>query len=270
MRVLCGDRRDGSSRPAGSAPRPVRGRRGGRARRWCRWFFALLVIPSAGRAATVSLKVRLVDSTRSRRQPVDNAGAVVWLEPLDPAPAVEQAFQQQPRRYRLIQRHKRFEPHVLVVPVGSRVDFPNLDPFFHNVFSLFEGKRFDLGLYEAGSTHSVKFDRLGVSYIFCNIHPEMSAVVIAVRTPYYGISNRAGDIRWADVAPGRYRLHVWEERCLPQTLRSQSRDVTISEATSSLGTLSLAESGDWLKAHKNLYGRDYEAPTPPSPLYDQP
>jgi len=65
---------------------------------------------------------------------------------------------------------------VLVVPVGSVVDFPNHDPFFHNVFSLFDGKRFDLGLYEAGATNSVRFDRLGVSFLFCNIHPEMSAV----------------------------------------------------------------------------------------------
>ena len=68
---------------------------------------------------------------------------------------------------------------MLVVPVGSVVAFPNRDPFFHNVFSLFEGKRFDLGLYEAGSTRDVLFDKPGVSYIFCNIHAEMSAVVIA-------------------------------------------------------------------------------------------
>ena len=62
------------------------------------------------------------------------------------------------------------------------------------VFSLFEGKRFDLGLYEAGTTRVVHFDRVGVSYIFCNIHPEMSAVVLALKTPYYGISNAAGKI----------------------------------------------------------------------------
>ena len=76
-----------------------------------------------------------------------------------------------------------FTPHILVVPVGSVVRFPNADPFFHNVFSLFDGKRFDLGLYEAGSTKEVTFSREGLSYIFCNIHPEMSAVVISLSTP---------------------------------------------------------------------------------------
>ena len=66
---------------------------------------------------------------------------------------------------------------------GSSVEFPNRDPWFHNVFSLFNGKRFDLGLYEAGSTRTVHFDREGISFIFCNIHPEMSAVIVVLRTP---------------------------------------------------------------------------------------
>ena len=91
---------------------------------------------------------------------------------------------------RLVQKNKSFEPHILVVPAGSMVEFPNRDPFFHNVFSLFEGKRFDLGLYEAGTSRMVRFDRPGISYIFCNIHPEMSAVVITMATPLYAISNR--------------------------------------------------------------------------------
>jgi len=92
--------------------------------------------------------------------------------------------------YRLIQKDKMFTPHLLVVPIGSQVEFPNQDPFFHNVFSLFNGKRFDLGLYESGTSRSVRFDREGVSYIFCNIHPEMGAIVLALNTPYYGISGR--------------------------------------------------------------------------------
>ena len=80
----------------------------------------------------------------------------------------------------LRQKNKAFEPHLLVVTIGSNVEFPNDDPWFHNVFSLFNGKRFDLGLYEAGTTRTVHFEREGVSYIFCNIHPEMSAVVVVL------------------------------------------------------------------------------------------
>ena len=110
-----------------------------------------------------------------------------------------------------VQHNKEFTPHLLVVPVGSSVDFPNHDPFYHNVFSLFNGKRFDLGLYESGSNRSVRFDHEGISYIFCNIHPEMGAVVIALRTPYFGIASPDGNVTICHVPPGTYDLAVWAE-----------------------------------------------------------
>src|SRR5256885_8877747 len=111
------------------------------------------------------------------------------------------------QRARLAQHNKSFEPHVVVVPVGSVVAFPNRDPWFHNVFSLFEGKRFDLGLYEAGTSRAVHFDRPGISYIFCNIHPQMSAVVVTLNTPYWTFSDRNGHVTIANVPVGRYALH---------------------------------------------------------------
>src|SRR5436190_23839653 len=131
---------------------------------------------------TVTGRVEL--SNAGGRSP-DFSNAVVWLTPT--ANSVIRAVEPQ-QHNQLLQKSKSFLPHLLVVRVGSVVDFPNRDPFFHNVFSLFEGKRFDLGLYEAGSTRSVVFNRAGISYIFCNIHPEMSAIVVALKTPYYGIS----------------------------------------------------------------------------------
>ena len=85
---------------------------------------------------------------------------VVWLKPLSGIGATLPAVHQQ--ALRLVQRDKTFEPHLLVIEAGSMVEFPNDDPFFHNVFSLFEGKRFDLGLYEAGSTRSLLFDKRGI------------------------------------------------------------------------------------------------------------
>jgi hypothetical protein len=151
--------------------------------------------------------------------------------------------------------------------VGSVVDFPNHDPFFHNVFSLFEGKRFDLGLYEAGTTNSVRFDRAGVSFIFCNIHPEMSAVVVAVDTPYYGVSNKAGNITLGNVPDGKYEMHVWYERSLPEDLKGLVRTVHISESSRELGTIVLPENPGFTSAHKNKYGQDYVPP--PSPGYLQ-
>ena len=125
----------------------------------------------------VTAQIEIVSEGQARTNKKDRSNVVVWLNPLDDHAlrAVSDAVPAQPTR--LVQKDKKFIPHLLVVPAGTAVEFPNHDPFFHNVFSLFEGKRFDLGLYEAGTTRLVRFDRVGISYIFCNIHPEMNAVV---------------------------------------------------------------------------------------------
>jgi hypothetical protein len=153
--------------------------------------------------------------------------------------------------------------------VGSVVEFPNRDPFFHNVFSLFEGKRFDLGLYEEGTTERATFDRPGVCYIFCNIHPEMSAIIVVLKTPYYSVSNSAGEVVIPGVPPGRYEVEWFQERCLPEVLKKASREVTISENDRALGSVDLVESNNLLLTHKNKYGRDYVPPYPPGPVYEQ-
>ena len=222
---------------------------------------------AATRGITLTGRIRLVDPAAPQKL-ADSSNAVVWLTPLNGASAAGIGDPLGPR-VRLVQQHKRFEPHVLVVPVGSIVDFPNLDPFFHNVFSLFEGKRFDLGLYESGATQSVKFDRPGVCYIFCNIHPEMSAVVVVLSTRFFGVSNRTGTVAIPNIPPGRYRLGVWHERCAPAALKELPREVTVSEADNSLGTIELVESGDLIPSHKNKYGRDYDKPSPASLLYEE-
>jgi len=207
---------------------------------------------------TVTGRVTLV-TPANRGRPADNSNAVVYLTPIEGTTVSPQAGTPPGTgRFRLVQKNKRFTPHLLVIPVGAVVEFPNHDPFFHNVFSLFEGKRFDLGLYEAGATRTITFNKPGVSYIFCNIHPEMSAVVIVTEYPYYAISNAAGEVTISAVPAGRYQLNVWHERCLPDALKSLSREVTLSPSSASLGELRLPESGDLLSKHKNKYGGDYD------------
>jgi plastocyanin len=198
-------------------------------------------------------------------------GTVVWLTAMTGAggEATTAAMSSSPANPRLVQKNKSFEPHILVVPVGSMVEFPNHDPFFHNVFSLFEGKRFDLGLYEAGSSRMVRFDRLGISYIFCNIHPEMSAVVITMATPLYAISNRDGQLSLAGVPYGRYMLHVWSEGMGPENAQPITREITIAENASSLGVIRVPEANGQRMAHKNKYGREYDEPTPNNSIYKQ-
>lgn len=219
-------------------------------------------IPVRAQDATVTARVEVAgehvaDSTKAQN-------VVVWLSPVDPHTPMKPF---PTSNWRLTQHHKSFEPHLLVVPVGAVVQFPNRDPFFHNVFSLFEGKRFDLGLYEAGTTREVAFDRPGVSYIFCNIHAEMSAVVIALDSPYFGISTRQGEIVIPQVPPGRYHMRVWYEAALPAALDAMTREVNITADSSTLGVLQIPGAVA-VAAHKNKYGMDYEPPVPNSPGYN--
>jgi hypothetical protein len=169
----------------------------------------------------------------------------------------------------LRQKNKAFEPHMLVVTKGSTVDFPNLDPWFHNVFSLFNGKRFDLGLYEAGTTRTVHFDREGISYIFCNIHPEMSAVVVVLPSQYFAVPDKQGEFSIASVPVGRYTLHIWNENALPAALQALSRTVDVSAASHSVDAIHIQVTTASTQ-HKNKYGQDYEPPSPNNPVYVQP
>lgn len=234
-----------------------------------RWLCALTIFGALAWAqgVTVTAEVALVNGgKKSKEHRASNV--VLWLTPVGSQSIPSLPVPQASNLPRLVQRNKSFEPHVLVVPVGSVVEFPNQDPFFHNVFSLFEGKRFDLGLYEAGTTRNVVFDKPGISYIFCNIHSEMSAVVIAVGSPYYGISDQRGRVSIPNVPPGRYTLRIWYEDILPEELSNLNREVTISEDASNLGAMRLPAT-EVPQGHKNLYGHDYPPPLPDSPTYER-
>jgi plastocyanin len=218
--------------------------------------------------ATVRGRVEVIGARPSH--PASIPSTVVWLTPQ--AGSENEIPKVAPRTdgsLRLVQKNKNFEPHILVVPVGSVVEFPNRDPFFHNVFSLFEAKRFDLGLYEAGSSRMVHFDRAGVSYIFCNIHPEMSAVVITLATPFYAVSTAAGQLSIPDVPYGRWVLHIWSEHGPPEASQTETRDITISEASPALGVIRVPAANGQVLAHKNKYGRNYDQPSPGNPVYRQ-
>jgi plastocyanin len=215
--------------------------------------------------AEVTANIQIAQQGKDRSS-APGAGAILWLVPLD-TPAPPGLITPHPVPLQLAQKNKSFQPHMLVVRAGESVAFPNADPFFHNVFSLFNGKRFDLGLYESGATRYVKFDRPGICYIFCNIHPEMSAVIIVLDTPYYGISNTHGKIAIEGVPPGDYRVGVWQERADPASLDALHRDMAVVAGTNSLGTLEVRQAP--LVGHNNLYGRPYEPPSPPTPGYSQ-
>ena len=232
--------------------------------------FASIIVATLAMALSAQAQQVLkahVEVTRGGHRLKDASQAVVWLTPL--GTSVQPPRQNANQIPQLIQKDKSFHPSLIVIPVGGKVEFPNHDPFFHNVFSLFEGKRFDLGLYESGSTRFVQFDRPGISFIFCNIHAEMSAVVIALATPYYAISDRRGELLIPNVPPGRYKLQIFHSAVTPEALQALGHEVTVSADDSSLGNFRLAET-DVMVAHKNKYGRDYDPPEPDSPAYARP
>lgn len=207
-------------------------------------------------AVDVSAHVEVKRQTgRAHTEHASSADVVIWLVATRKAQVPSDPGKM--KTYTLVQKNKKFIPHLLVVPTGSNVDFPNLDPFFHNVFSLFNGKRFDLGLYEAHTHRAVRFDREGVSYIFCNIHPEMGAVVITLSTPYYGISKADGTIIIHNVPPGSYRLHIWAENIDNEHLNALDRIVEISPGNTRLGDFRLTATGDMMNHHANKFGEDY-------------
>ncbi|MGH9841963.1 MAG: hypothetical protein ACREEM_24670 [Blastocatellia bacterium] len=209
-----------------------------------------LVPPSAvkGRVELINTKLK------ARNGRVDAGGVVVWLEPLNGPPPRGVAKQ----RRTINQRNKRFTPHVIAVETGSQVDFPNDDPFFHNVFSIYNGKKFDLGLYASGESRPVYFNRPGISYIFCNIHPQMSAVVIALDSPYFAVTDSNGNFAVPGVPGGRYRLNVWHERAKPERLDELKRVVQVTAAGADLGAIRISEEGYLPRPHPNKHGQEYD------------
>jgi plastocyanin len=209
-------------------------------------------------ATTVDVRMRLQFARNPKKQPAPSS--VLWLKPLEQTPA--DPFVPQ-HHYTLLQKNRMFSPHLLVIPVGSTVNFPNADPFFHNVFSLFDGKRFDLGLYEAGSTKAVTFSREGVSYIFCNIHPEMSAVVLTLSTSLYDVADSTSSFHLPGVPPGDYELHIWVEGFAQPTLSQMTRRIHLAPGSGDLGVMALsARQRD--STHANMYGQPYDPQTTPT------
>lgn len=134
-----------------------------------------------------------------------SAGKVaVWLEARSPSAVA-------PIRSTMQQRGRHLEPDLLIVPVGSTVEFPNLDPIFHNVFSLSSARAFDLGYYSEGKSRSIVFPRAGVVQVYCHIHPEMYGVVVVISSRWSAVPSSDGTFLWPDVPAGKYRLMVWQK-----------------------------------------------------------
>jgi plastocyanin len=131
---------------------------------------------------------------------------------LEPAKDAQQAYPPKPPvTESLDQRGAKFEPDLIVVPVGSTVQFPNGDPIFHNVFSLSKAQPFDLGYYPRGQSRSVKFNNPGVVQVYCHIHANMYAAIVVTASPWFQKPSQDGSFSFSDVPAGRYRLTAWHK-----------------------------------------------------------
>ena len=205
------------------------------------YFCSILFVMTQSLGATV-INGRVVTLGRVVNEEV---ATIVYAESLDGTPTI------QPRTYSVSQREKVFSPHVLPIPVGSSVEFPNDDLIFHNVFSLSRPGPFDLGLYRAGPTRSLTFTSAAVYRVFCNIHPQMSAFVLSLPTPYFAQADASGAYQ-LDVPAGRYRITAWSERSSPVSV-----EVTVANAEVSAAEMTLDESQFLQVQHQNKFGQEY-------------
>ena len=178
--------------------------------------------------------------------PAEDVGqAVVWLATSAPVPVPPVAAE-------IGTSGKEFSPHVLVVPAGSTIAFPNHDAFNHNVFSLSEENPFDLGLYGRGDTRSVRFARPGIVRVYCNVHAQMSALVVVRDNPYFAQPSSDGSFTLPSVPAGAYTLHLWHERAPEVT-----QQLAVPAGSMPPLALELDARGYQFTPHLNKHGQPY-------------
>ncbi|HLK69801.1 MAG TPA: hypothetical protein VKU19_40505 [Bryobacteraceae bacterium] len=234
------------------------------------WFLAPVVLFSMGfwpapqAGATVAGSIEITNSHDAAvRRNKDYSGVVLWLERVDrstpmPAPL--------PKRAQMVQKDQHFQPHVLAVPVGSTVEFPNRDPIYHSAFSTFSGQPFDTGLYKPGTSPREVFKAPGIVRVFCNIHPTMSAIIAVLPTPWYVLTGPTGKFTIPDVPPGEYHLRIFYERARPENLKFLEHPITVSAEGLTLPLISISETGYIPAPHMNKFGMPYP-PVPANGTY---
>jgi plastocyanin len=199
--------------------------------------------PASAQAGRVSGRIIILE--KDNKPSPDLGDAVVYLE--------GRGISAPTARFDITISDKTFAPHVLVVPVGSTVAFPNHDPFDHNVFSVSDSNSFDLGLYGRGEGKMVTLQHPGLVRVFCNVHPRMVALIQVMGNHHYAQPGADGQFSVTGVEPGAYRLHVWHERAPVEVVK----DVTVGPTGLADLLITLNARGFRPQPHKNKYGKDY-------------
>lgn len=162
-----------------------------------------LTLATSARSTASAYESRGV-TTRPKPQP-ESRNVVIFIDGL--AGGADRKIQAS-----IEQKNEQFVPHVVAITIGSSVDFPNADPFFHNVFSLSRGATFDLGRYAPGASRSHVFRRAGIAKVFCQIHSHMSAVVRVFDHGWFTIPDDAGAFAIDGIPAGEQTIVAWHER----------------------------------------------------------
>lgn len=202
-------------------------------------------------AEAAELAGRVLVTSKGRSVPGAASGAVVYFEP-DRSDGPARSGGGDPETQEMVTRRKEFSPRVLVVEKDGAVSFPNRDPILHNVFSVSEAARFDLGLYGRGKAERVTFQAPGVVRIFCNVHHDMVGYVLVVETPHHGSPDDRGSFRLTGLPEGPGTLTVWHEQAEPW-----SRRVTLSGSGNRPLEVELELSKPRIPPHLDKSGRSY-------------
>lgn len=211
---------------------------------------ALLVLGLSSLAAAGDIVGRVELTEKGGNKAVDLSDVVVYVETSKARP---KAGKEVVSKEVVTMKSKTFTPHVLAVGVGTTVEFPNEDPILHNVFSV-SGEGFDLGLYKRPKSGSRTFEKPGVYTIYCNIHPQMSALVVVRDNPHFAKASKDGTFRIEGVPAGEYKVRAFHERGGEGAVASVK--VGAVGDTAPL-TLSLDAASYKRVPHKNKFGKNY-------------
>lgn len=197
-------------------------------------------------AGTVAGRVQLLE--KGGRRATDLSEVVVYLEGVPVKPKVPKTI-----AATITMEFKKFKPHVVVIPVGATVDFPNQDAIFHNAFSVSGQNRFDLDLYKRPKSGVFTFQNAGVVRVYCNIHPQMSAVIIVRDNPFFAMAAQDGTFSIDKVPAGTYKLTAWHDH-VPLPV---SAEVTVAAEGRVEGELKLDASNYKREQQLNKFGKPY-------------
>ena len=163
-------------------------------------------VPMYQRGPSVQLGEDSAQSSSQDPIAFERSRVVIYLES-----AALDTQEAPPEETEVRQTDRRFVPDIVVVSAGSTVSFPNMDPIFHNIYSLSKARSFDLGSYDKGQTRKVKFPKPGIIEVYCHLHPNMAATVVVTPNRWFARPDSTGHYRVENVPPGRYTVVAWHK-----------------------------------------------------------